>query len=551
MNYELCIKRVILFTSPIVLWLLCQLLPTFDDWTYYTAPYMGSLFSSRWLPMDSWWRPFDHVFGWIVGLNYRLFPTLNHVFVYAAHLMNTLLVWHIARQLRFTPFGRTVAVGFFYLSPAMLGTVTGIDSLNQAYSHFWGLLATSIYLREASFRGERRGERGERIVLIPQSSHSTLLSPLSTLLCILCILIATLCKENGYMWGIIAPLVAWGFQIIDRRRLLRHWALVIALGIAYLVVRLLLTTSQVDINNEYFDVTLADRLKDIATFVGLTWIPIDYVALFNLSTQHAAPLHANGELFVQLLLSPLRDSDRWFNFSTFQLLISAALVMPFMLYAYFRKPRNIFKKQHLVLFAGIILAALPHLITLFTTMHAYAGLSMAALSIAWLIAPSQPPPKGGGVTTALPDWSPPPSGGGWEGASWASKVLFALFLIGVLAVDIHHGIAAWKSGLMGRQMGIQAVSKTGSPVQRVSIIYINTGERRYSSFCCIPYEAFAWGNTAIYQTGYQWPNDFQYHEIAGGPDEHQQALALARKDIDLGNCQCAWIVRKDQIEVVR
>ena len=512
MNHELCIKRVILFTSPIVLWLLCQLLPTFDDWTYYTAPYMGTLFSSRWLPMDSWWRPFDHVFGWIVGLNYRLFPTLNHVFVYAAHLMNTLLVWHIARQLRFTPFGRTVAVGFFYLSPAMLGTVTGIDSLNQAYSHFWGLLATSIYLREASFRGERRGERGERIVLIPQSSHSTLLSPLSTLLCILCILIATLCKENGYMWGIIAPLVAWGFQLIDRRRLLRHWALVIALGIAYFVVRLLLTTSQVDINNEYFDVTLTNRLKDIATFVGLTWIPIDYVSLFNLTTQHAAPLHTNGELFVQL-----------FNFSTFQLLISAALVMPFMLYAYFRKPRNIFKKQHLVLFAGIILAALPHLLTLFTTMHAYAGLSMAALSIAWLV----------------------------ERAGHRRLHLFALFLIGVLAVDIHHGIAAWKSGLVGRQMGIQAVSKTGSPVQRVSIIYINTGERRYSSFCCIPYEAFAWGNTALYQTGYQWPNDFQYHEIADSPHAHQQALDLARKDIDLGNCQCAWIVRKDQIEVVR
>ena len=100
-------------------------------------------------------------------------------------------------------------------------------------------------------------------------------------------------------------------------------------------------------------------------------------------------------------------------------------------------------------------------------------------------------------------------------------------------------------------MGIQAISKTGSPVESVSIIYINTGERRYSSFCCIPYEAFGWGNAALYQTGYQWPNDFQYHEIAGGPDEHQQALSLARKDIDHNNCQCAWIVRKDQIEVVR
>ena len=487
MNYELCIKRVILFTSPIVLWLLCQLLPTFDDWTYYTAPYMGSLFSSRWLPMDSWWRPFDHVFGWIVGLNYRLFPTLNHVFVYAAHLMNTLLVWHIARLLRFTPFGRTVAVGFFYLSPAMLGTVTGIDSLNQAYSHFWGLLAMTIYLAKAE----------------ASPKHSFFLA----------ILIATLCKENGYMWGIIAPLVAWGFQLIDRRRLLRDWALAIALGIAYLVVRLLLATSQVHINNEYFDVTLTDRLKDIATFVGLTWIPIDYVSLFNLSTQHAAPLHANGDL----------STFQPFNLSTFQLFISAALVMPFMLYAYFRKPRNIFKKQHLVLFAGIILAALPHLLTLFTTMHAYAGLSMAALSIAWLTG------EAGGRRLHL----------------------FALFLAGILAVDIHHGIAAWKSGHIGRQMGIQAISKTGSPVQRVSIIYINTGERRYSSFCVIPYEAFAWGHTALYETGYKWPTDFLYHEIAASPTDRRQALDLARKDINHNNCQCAWIVRKDQIEVVR
>ena len=31
-------------------------------------------------------------------------------------------------------------------------------------------------------------------------------------------------------------------------------------------------------------------------------------------------------------------------------------------------------------------------------------------------APSQPPPEGGGVATALPVWSPPPSGGGREGA---------------------------------------------------------------------------------------------------------------------------------------
>ena len=100
-------------------------------------------------------------------------------------------------------------------------------------------------------------------------------------------------------------------------------------------------------------------------------------------------------------------------------------------------------------------------------------------------------------------------------------------------------------------MAVQAIAKTGSPVDKVSIIYINTGEKRYSSFCCIPYDAFSWGNTVIYETGYQWPNDFEYHEISSGPDEHRQALDLARKDIAHNNCQCAWIVRKDQIEVIR
>ena len=499
---------IILLTSPLVLWLLCQLLPTFDDWTYYTAPYMGELFSSRLLPIDSWWRPFDHVFGWIVGLNYRLFPTLNHVFVYAAHLVSTLLLWRIAGQLSFSRFGQTIAVLIFYLSPAMLGTVTGIDSLNQAYSHLWGLVAMTIYLKDEGLRmKDESGSEGWGLRMKDESGNpSSLIPHLSSLFAIL---IATLCKENGYMWAIIIPFVAWAFQIIDSRRLRRDWMLAIAFGVVYFVVRILLTTNQVDINQEYFHVTLSDRLKDIATFVGLTWIPIDYVALFNLFNDN--------------------DNVNLFNFQisifNFQLFISAALGLPFMLYVYFANPRNLFNRRHLVLFASIILAALPHLITLFTTMHAYAGLSMAALSLAWL---SERLKRRKTVV-----------------------LLFSLYLVNVIAVDLHHGVAAWQSGQIGKRMGVEAVRKTGQPVDTVSIIYINTGERRYSSFCCIPYEAFAWGHTALYETGYQWPNNFLYHEIAASPTDRQQALDLARKDIDQNKSQCAWIVRKDQIEVVR
>ena len=509
---------IILLTSPLVLWLLCQLLPTFDDWTYYTVPYMGKLFSSRLLPIDSWWRPFDHVFGWIVGLNYRLFPTLNHVFVYAAHLVSTLLLWRIAGQLSFSRFGQTIAVLIFYLSPAMLGTVTGIDSLNQAYSHLWGLVAMTIYLKDEGLRIKDEGLRMKdesnnpsslishpsssinpsSLIPIPRCARPPVAFHLSSLFAII---IATLCKENGYMWAIIIPFVAWAFQIIDSRRLRRDWIIAIALAVVYFVVRLLLTTNQVDINQEYLHVTLSDRLRDIATFLGLTWVPIDYVALFNLIS-HLSPLTSH------LLIG-----------------LSAVLGLPFMLYVYFGNPRNLFNRRHLVLFASIILAALPHLITLFTTMHAYAGLSMAALSMAWL---SERLKRRKTVV-----------------------LLFSLYLVNVIAVDLHHGVAAWQSGQIGKRMGVEAIRKTGQPVDTVSIIYINTGERRYSSFCCIPYEAFAWGHTALYETGYQWPNNFQYHEIAASPTDRQQALDLARKDIDQNKSQCAWIVRKDQIEVVR
>ena len=477
----------IALTSPLILWALCQLLPTFDDWSYYTAPYNGSFFSSRWLPIASWWRPFDHVFGWIVGLNYRLFPTLNHVFVYAAHLLNTYLLWRIAGQLSFSQFGRNIAVLFFYLSPATLGTVTGIDSMNQAYSHLWGLAAMTIYFRgkredygEASSArdGEKKGES------------------LAYTIYIACILIATLCKENGYMWAIIIPLVAWGFSLTDRRRLLRDWMLAIVLGVVYFIVRIILTTNQVEINNEYFDVTITNRLKDIATFIGLTWIPVDYVAL---------------------VYPPERN--------LFLVGITFIFGMPFILYTYFANPRNIFKKPHIVLFASIFLAALPHLITLFTTMHTYASLSMAALAIAWLCEQLK-----------------------------NKKIIilfFILYIINAVGVDFHHGIEAYKSGLIGKKMGIETKEKTGKPVDSVAVIFIDTDEPKYSSFCVIPYHAFGWGNAVMYETGYQWPNNFEYIEIKINKNAKKEAYRIAKEYIKNNTCQCAWIIEKNKVEVIK
>ena len=85
----------ILLTSPLVLFLLCQLQPTFDDWTYYTVPQTSALKLTELLPDGNYWRPFDVLFGHILGLDYHLFPTLNHTFILLGHILNTYLVYRI------------------------------------------------------------------------------------------------------------------------------------------------------------------------------------------------------------------------------------------------------------------------------------------------------------------------------------------------------------------------------------------------------------------------------------------------------------------------
>ena len=90
----------ILLTAPLALLLLSQLQPTFDDWTYYTVPQTEPLTLQSLLPDGNYWRPFDVLFGHLLGLNYRLFPFLNHLFILLGHILNTWLVYRILQWLR-------------------------------------------------------------------------------------------------------------------------------------------------------------------------------------------------------------------------------------------------------------------------------------------------------------------------------------------------------------------------------------------------------------------------------------------------------------------
>ena len=111
------IKILFLISIPVFLWGLLLILPTFDDWTYLTTPYFGDFFDNKGLlPYKSYWRPFDATIGYILGLNYKMFPALNHILVLLGHVGSTILVYMLTKK-------NILAATFFYLSTAMLGTV--------------------------------------------------------------------------------------------------------------------------------------------------------------------------------------------------------------------------------------------------------------------------------------------------------------------------------------------------------------------------------------------------------------------------------------------
>ena len=229
---------VILLLSPAILYAIVLLLPTFDDWTYYTAPSFDGLFNYRLLPNSSYWRPFDAAFGWLLGLT----------------------------------------------SPAMLGTVYGVDALNQACSHFFGLLGLWHYFN--------RG-RKPRVALW-----------------LTCVFVATLWKENGIMFFFIAPLFAFGISGPGspgggwgRLRSGMVWGVVASA--AYFALRIALTTAYVDINHEYFESTPVAKLLDVAMFIGMAWVPVDYVSLVHAPSRNLLLVAATAAMsmpFIVVLL---------------------------------------------------------------------------------------------------------------------------------------------------------------------------------------------------------------------------------------------------------
>jgi len=330
-------KKVLVFVlGGVALLFLFKLMPTHDDWGYLTAPHWGD-FWERMLPNRNHWRPFDALFGSALGLHVGLFPYLNHFFIWLAHCLSAYVLYKILGYYQLKSRSVNIALLFYLFSPATLGTVLGIDSLNQAYASFWGI--TSLYLF-LSLRGKKR-----------------------IIAWIFCALLAIFSKENGIAWLFIPPLFLGISETkFPWKLILKYWGLGFLVLIIYVCLRKGLEIEGVsgisplnDLESPYY-FSIKNKIKDLVSFIGGSFFAID---------------------FISILHKPSRN------------LVIATLTFlaccPF-LYLLFRQI-FIQKKEKYIwifLFASVI-AALPHLATHFGPMHAYSSLSLVALLVAFVV----------------------------------------------------------------------------------------------------------------------------------------------------------------------
>ena len=316
----------IVLTAPLALLLLCQLQPTFDDWTYYTIPQKEPLTLQSLLPDGNYWRPFDVLFGHLLGLNHRFFPFLNHLFILLGHILNTLLIYKILQWFRVSTLSRNLSVVFFYLSSGTLGTVLNIDSLNQVYSLLWGLLALYSYISLSGYR--------------------------KLLLWLVFALLSVFAKESGYVWFLFPPFIVWSIGKECFNDVIRHLLCACLVFVFYLVSRFMLTDSFYFENNVYMEFTLTRLLRNLTLLLGMTFYPIDYASLIHPQHRHLAVVVITGLLPLPFL---------WLLLCSYRL-----------------------QKPLIILLLSFFIGAFVNLMTVFSVMHCYAILPFVTLMIALL-----------------------------------------------------------------------------------------------------------------------------------------------------------------------
>lgn len=174
----------------------------------------------------------------------------------------------------------------------------------------------------------------------------------------------------------------------------------------------------------------------------------------------------------------------------------------------------------------MLIAVGPHLGTIFSMMHTYAGLAMLSVMIAYSINS-----YGHHIKPIV--------------------ISFILYCLSATMINYHLIQSSIESGLIGKKMAQEAIQKTGEPVKHVYVIIIEDDYPKLSSFCVIPNEAFGWGLAAQYETNYQWPETIEDTTIIRSPSAMKEANQLGLRVLKNNHYDCIWIVDHKDIDVIK
>ncbi len=445
--------------------LLCSgtflLAPTADDWDYLTSPFIDSWHFSHMLPLNYYWRPIDALVGLILSDFPHLFPAFNHFLIVLGFLTTGFFLYKITNELNFKKHICYILLCLFFVSPAMLGTVLGIDSINQCFATMWGTIAIYSYICKNKY------------------------------LWILASILSIFSKENGIVYFILPPVLAYAFELINKKQLIKNIIIGSVIIVLYFITRHILTIIPVSIDSESpYAFSIIRKLTDILAFVGGTTTAIDFISLIH-------PESRNYFIsFITLLFS-----------------------LPLLFVLFFSTPKRLFKKKNVLIAVCIVIAAAPHLATHFGPMHAYSTIVIYLLLIGTIINDNNIQEK-------------------------KIALSLLLFVLSAIFVDIHHYYRTYNSANIGPVMAKAAYDKTKNKNNHYVLgISITDSTHRYSSFCVPPREVFKYGQAVRKHTNYTFPK----HLLRVRTNNRNKVDSIIKSHPEY---KTVWVQYKENVDVI-
>ncbi len=231
--------------SLVILIMSLFLTPIGDDWGYSTTPRPNEEFV-----MSS--RPFDSLFGLLLGKMPSAFPILNHIVVVVAHGISSVALYLIATDI--LQIGNRRSFFFavvFAISSACAATVWSIDSLNQSASLCFGVVGIYTYV------------------------HLSKNVIVKTIVYLAFSVLATFSKESGIIFFFIIPL--FDLQLKEFRSTWKQVLVNYALGGAFCLFFLQIVRSSKSLGA----FSLINILKNTFFHLGFSMLQFDTVSFFG------------------------------------------------------------------------------------------------------------------------------------------------------------------------------------------------------------------------------------------------------------------------------